>query len=361
MIVRAFLPILVGALLLAPRAGLSQSAAASPPAASAPPTLTALTQPSSTWLRFSGPSRIQGPSPLELPSSFQGRFSLTVDGSSVARSQGVFSVPPRGAPARLLSEPRGMSAGLIVRSLSYPGLPNITAKRYLRGGVLALAATGGLGMSGFKHFEYRDRQDEFGAFAADRALDERKARNSWAKYAGATWAISAVDYAIRPRLAIEESTPSRFTLSVPTITRGGVLWRSVLVPGAGQDFANQRVRGTLWLGAALAAGAGLVVADGMVERDQTDADWAEAFLDSAGPSELPARLRDVEVKRNDLQSSEDLRRGFRYAIVGVYLASLIDALLLPIHEAGVTRDGRVSATFAPLTPQGPSAQVTLRF
>lgn len=361
MIVRAFLPCLVAASLLAPRAGLSQTAAATPPAASAPSTLTALTQPSGAWMRFRGASGIQGPSPLELPPSFQGRFSLTVDGPTVARSQGVFSVPPRGAPARLLSEPRGVSGGLIIRSLSYPGLPNITARRYLRGGTLALAATGGLVMSGFKHFEYHDRQDEFGAHAADRALDERKARNSWAKYAGVTWAISAVDYAIRPRLAIEESTPSRFTLSVPTVSRGGILWRSALVPGAGQDFANQRVRGTLWLGAALATAAGLVVADGMVERDQTDADWAEALLDSAGPTELQVRLRDVEVKRNDLQSSEDLRRGFRYAIVGVYVAGLIDAFLVPINEPAVTREGRVSTTFAPLTPQGPSVQVTLRF
>ena len=354
MTLRTLLPFLVAASLLLPRPGLSQTAPS-------PSTLTVLTQPGGAWLRFEGASRIQGPSPLELPPSIQGRFSLIAEGPTIARSQGVLYVPPRGAPARLLSEPRMMSGGLLVRSLSYPGLPDITARRRLRGGVLAAAATSGLVMSGIAHFKYHDRLDEFGAEAADRALDERKARNSWLKFAGATWALSAVDYWIRPRLAVEESTPSRITLSVPTISRGAILWRSALVPGAGQDFANRRVRGALWLGAALSTAAGLVVVDGMVERDQTDVDWAEALLDSAGPSELLVRLRDLEVKRNDLQSSEDLRRGFRYAIVGVYVAGLIDAFLVPIHEPAGTKEGRVSTVFAPLTPQGPSVQVTLRF
>jgi hypothetical protein len=365
MIVRVFLPLAVVASLLAPRPGNSQTAPANPPSASTasepPTTLTVLTQPGTAWLRFDGASHIQGPSPLELPPSFQGRFSLIVEGPNASRSQGVLYVPPRGIPAKLLSEPRSISAGLLIRSLSYPGLPDITAKRHLRGGVLMVAATGGLVMAGISHFEYRDRLDRFGAQAADEALDERKARNSWVKFAGATWAVSAVDYWIRPRLAVVESNPSRVTLSVPTISRSGILWRSALIPGAGQDFANQRVRGALWLGAGLAAAAGFVVADGMVERDQTDADWAEAYLDSSGPAELTVRLRDLEVARNDLHSSEDLRRGFRYAMIGVYLAGLVDALLVPTHSPAAVPESRVSTMILPVTPNGPAVQVTLRF
>jgi len=359
MILRSFLLLLIVASLLAPRVGSSQTASTSPPVGT-PTTLTALTQPTSTWLRFDGPSRIQGAAPLELPPTFQGRFSLVVEGATVARTQGVLYVPPRGLAARLLSEPRGFSGGLVVRSLSYPGLPNITAKRPVRGLVLAGAATGGLVAAGFAHFEYRERLDEFGGNSGDRALDKRTARNSWVKYAGATWAVSAVDYWIRPRLALEESTPSRLTLSVPTVSRSAILWRSALVPGAGQDYANHPGRGALWLGATLAAAAGFVVADGMVEEDQTDVDWAETLVDSAGPSELLPRLRDLEVKRNDLQSSEDLRRGFRYATIGVYLAGLIDAFLVPT-QGPATKESRVSASVAPLTPNGPTVQVNLRF
>ena len=359
MILRSFLPLLIAASLLAPRAGSSQTASTSPPAGTQT-TLTALTQPTSTWLRFDGPSRIQGAAPLELPPTFQGRFSLVVEGATVARTQGVLYVPPRGLPARLVSEPRGFSGGLIVRSLSYPGLPNITAKRPARGLILAGAATGGLVAAGLSHLEYRERLDEFGGNAGDRALDKRIARNSWVKYAGATWALSAVDYWIRPRLGLEESTPSRVTLSVPTVNRTSVVWRSVLVPGAGQDYANHRIRGALWLGATLAAAAGFVVADNMVVEDQTEVDWAEALVDSAGPSELLPRLQELEVKRNDLQSSEDLRRGLRYATIGVYLAGLIDAFLVPT-QGPATKESRVSASFAPLTPNGPTAQLNLRF
>ena len=348
--------------LLVPRVGSSQTASPSQAAdpASTQTTLTALTQPTSTWLRFDGPSRIQGAAPLELPPTFQGRFSLVVEGNTVARTQGVLYVPPRGLPARLVSEPRGFSGGLVVRSLSYPGLPNITAKRPARGLILAAAATGGIVAAGLAHLEYRERLDEFGANSGDRALDKRIARNSWVKYAGATWAVSAVDYWIRPRLGLEESTPSRITLSVPTVSRSAILWRSALVPGAGQDYANHRARGAFWLGAALTAAAGFVVADGMVEEDQTEVDWAETLVDSAGPSELVVRLRDLELKRNDLQSSEDLRRGLRYATIGVYLAGLVDAFLVPT-QGPATKESRVSASMAPLTPNGPTVQVNLRF
>ena len=358
MIVRSLLPLLIAASLLAPRTGSSQTA--STDAVATPTTLTALTQPAPTWLRFSGPSRIQGASPLELPPTFQGRFSLVVEGPTVARTQGVVYVPPRGQAARLMSEPRGFSGGLLVRSLSYPGLPNITAKRPLRGLVLAGAATGGLVAAGLAHLEYHERLDEFGGNAADRAAVKRIQRNSWLKYAGATWAVSAVDYWIRPRFALEQSTPSRITLSVPTVSRSAILWRSALVPGAGQDYANHRTRGAFWLGATLAGAAGFVFADGMVEEDQADVDWAESLVDSAGPSELQPRLRDLEVKRNDLQSSKDLRRGFRYVTIGVYLAGLVDAFFVPT-QGPATKESRVSASFAPLTPRGPAAQVNLRF
>ena len=372
MIVRPFLPILVAASLLAPQAAAQTTPGAAVPAAgSSPPTLTVLTQPAGVWLRFQGPSRIQGLAPLELPPSFQGRFSLVADGPNVARTQGVLFIPARGTPAKLLSESGAMSGGLLIRSLSYPGLPNITAKRPLRGGILAVAATGGLAASGYEHFKYRDRLDESGAEAGDRALDHRKARNSWAKFAGATYGISALDYMIRPRLAIEESTPARVTLSVPTVNRGGVIWRSVLVPGAGQDYANKRVRGALWLGAALTAAAGFVVADGIVERDQTDVDWAQAAIDSAGsgpfgPTEQLAhleRLHKLEVSRNDLQSSEDLRRGVRYALIGVYVANILDAFLVPTRGPGASMvpEPRVSTSLVPLAPSGPTVQVTYRF
>jgi hypothetical protein len=252
-----------------------------------------------------------------------------------------------------------MSMGLLVRSLNLPGLPDITAARWERGAVLAAAGAGGIFAASRAHLRYRDRLKEFGGFAADRARDERLARDSWARYTAATWALSALDYCIRPRLEIAETAPERVTVAVPALSRGAIVWRSLIVPGAGQEFANHRWRGALWLGTFLAAGAGLSVADGLVERDQTRVDWAEALVDSAGPSERAARLRDLETSKSDLQSSEDLRRGFRYAVMGAYIANVIDAMLVPVRPPAQT-EPRLS-TSIPITPHGAAVQATLRF
>jgi hypothetical protein len=210
------------------------------------------------------------------------------------------------------------------------------------------------------HRNYRDRLGEFGDYSADRARDERLARNAWARFTAATWGLSAIDYWLRPRLDIEEAVSERVVLSAPAITRGSVILRSLLVPGAGQEFANHRRRGARRLGAALAAGAGVVVADGAVERDQTQADWAKALIDSAGPSERASRLRDWERRKHELQSSEDLRRGLRYALIGAYFANVVDALFGPVGRP--VREGKARlSTSATVRPDRTEFQATLRF
>jgi len=348
--------------LLAPSTvnGQVADSAAPPVPAATHQVLTILTQPGETRLRLkSNASDVHGLAPLDLPGAFEGHFSVTVEGPAVARTQGSINIPSRGA-VTLLSEPRGVSLDLFIRSLNLPGIPDLAAGRVERGILLATSFTGGLVGATRAHLQYRDRLGEFGDYAADRARDERLARNAWARYAAATWAVSAVDYWIRPRIEIEEVANERVVISAPTISRASVVWRSLIVPGAGQEFANHRQRGAFWLGAALAAGAGIVVADGMVERDQTRTDWAKALIDSAGPSEVGLRVRDWERRKRDLQSSEDLRRGFRYALIGTYLVNIVDALVVP--TGGPAREGtRRVSTSAIVRPDGPELQATLHF
>jgi hypothetical protein len=343
--------------------GVSAQSAAPTPAtivSETRPVITILTQPTDTWVRLKGKhGHAQGRVPFDMPGTFHGRFTVDVKGEGVARTRGRIEVPRTGGPALLLSEPRGMSFELLVRSLNAPGVPAMTSGRFARGTVFATAAVGGLGAGVRSHLLYRDRLREFGPYAADRAADEKRFRDKWDLYVAGTWALSAVDYWIRPRLDLESSSPTQVTISAPPLSRGAVVWRSMLVPGAGQDFANSPGRGAFWLGATLAAGAGFIVAEGMVEREQTKLDWARAMIDSVGPSERPARQREAEQRKSDLQSNEDFRRGMRYAMIGCYVANLIDALLIPIH-APATPARRVS-TAIPVSPDGAAVQVTVRF
>jgi hypothetical protein len=282
------------------------------------------------YLSFSGPLEYRGTTPLDLTPSVVGRFSVEASGAGLARTQGVFFIPPAGAPPYILSEPRGMSAGLLVRALNFPGVPDISAHRAARGTVFVMAGSGAAFGAANKHLQYRDRLDEFGGFAAARAGDDRRARGSWLFYGAAVWGASALDYMIRPRFEIQESTPTRVTMDVSPASRGGALWRSLLVPGAGQEFANRPARGALWLGAALAAGAGIVAANIAVDRLETKAEWAAIYVDSAGPSERPQRLRELEVARNDVEQARDTRWGFGMTLAGIWVANLIDAAVMPL-------------------------------
>jgi hypothetical protein len=324
------------------------------------PGITILAEPYGVRLRFRGGLDMDGVSPLELPASATGRFSLAAKGEGIARTQGAFRIAAVGSPAELLSEPPGMSASLLVRSLSFPGFASYAAKREPRGIVLATAGAGAIFGAARSHLRYRDRLDEFGAYASDRVVNERRARDSWVRYGAAVWGVSALDYMIRPRFTTRESTPARLSILVPETTRGGSLWRSLLVPGAGQEFAGHRFRGSAWLGAALAAGAGIVVANVAVERKQTEVDWGEALVDSAGPSERPVRERELEVLRNDLQEAEDARRGSVIALFGIWAANLLDAAVMTVIKPPPTQPARLQAS-VPITPDGPTLVLRYRF
>lgn len=322
--------------------------------------VTILAEPLGIQLDFSGELSIRGRSPLELPPAATGRFSLLAEGAGVARTQGVFRIAGAGNQAEALSEPPGMSMGLLVRSLNFPGFPAITARRAPRGAILTLAGTGAIFGAVRSHLRYRERLDEFGDYAEDRTLDDRRARDSWIEYGAATWGLSALDNMIRPRFTVRETSTSRLALVVPSTTRGGSLWRSLLVPGAGQEFAGHRFRGSFWLSAALAAGAGMVVANVSVDQKQTKVDWAEALIDSAGPSERLLRQREWEVLRNQLQEAQDARRGMGIAILGIWAANVIDAAVMTVSPIPESEPGRLQASF-PISPDGPAVAIRYRF
>jgi hypothetical protein len=326
----------------------------------APPILTIFTTPKEGDISLYGSTKLGGKSPFDLPNSVSGRFNVVVEADGLSRTHGVVYLPPRGELPFLLSEPRSGSLALFLRGFNYPGVPSWSTARPYRAITLAAAGSGGLYMALHAHLSYRDRLDETGDFAEARARQERAHRNGWLIYSGGVWAMSALDYWIRPRLELVESTPTRLTVDVPQVTRVGALWRSLLVPGAGQEFANHRTRSTVWLGTVLFSAAGFVYADYRVNRESHELDVAEQAAAGAAPGNLEQALLRVEQEERDLSASRDLRTGFAIATAGFYALNLADAAVMWLSLPHPTQP-KVAVVQPIVSPEMTGAAVHLRF
>lgn len=295
-----------------------------------PPILTLFTVPKDAYVVLKGRTDLAGYTPLDFPVTVEGKYSVRIRGAGYPPVHGVIYVPPRGQLPFVLSEPREGSLGLFMRGLNYPGVPALSSGRTARGVTLVLSASGGIFMAAKAHSDYRERLDEVGEYPEDRARDERGYRNGWLIFTAGTLALSALDYWTRPRFDLAETTPSRLTLDVPTVTRVGAVWRSLILPGGGQDLGNHRARGTVWLASIIAAGAGYVITDYRVNRDETDVKWAQIAVDDAGPGTIDQRLLELEQQERDLAASQDARRGFAIAGITLYSLNLLDAAIMPL-------------------------------
>jgi hypothetical protein len=325
------------------------------PPGAVPPAVSVSTIPEGLDLHLEGDMEISGPSPMELPVS-GGRYSVIAQGSRAARTQGVFRYQEDGQPPKWLSEPAGLSAGLIIRSLNYPGVPHIASKRAERGWPMLLAASGALGMATAAHVQLKDDLGTPGAVAGFDIREERHERNSWLIYGGAIWGMSALDYWMRPRFDAHVRA-SGLSLTVPAVSRGKVVGRSMFVPGAGQTYANHRTRGALWLVGVLAAGAGYTVGETMIASAQHDID-ENLYRAEQDPANSALYQDRVKAAKDDLASAEDLRRNFGYAGLGVYALNVLDAMVLSLHHKAEAEPMPVSATFG---PEGTRVALSFRY
>jgi hypothetical protein len=320
--------------------------------AAAPPVLTLLSSPPGASISIKGPTEVYGHTPMDLPSSVVGRFSMLAQGGGVARTQGEFEFGTLGERPTMVSEGPGMGPTLFLRSLNFPGFPDISAKRTTRGIVLTLAEVGALGMAAGAHVRYRNHLNESGAEEAIFAREERRIRNSWLAYGGAVWMASAVDYWMLPRFTVDEATANRLSLGIPTLSRAKVALRSLIVPGAGQEFANHGGRGALWMAGVLAAGVGYTAAHQALVHKRALLELNRLRYDAAtDPSEQLRFLREIGILHQDIRTAEDVRRGFGYGTLVIHAANLIDAMMLPLGPPAVRTAPRVSAAFSPFGPQ----------
>ena len=350
MLTRRAIPVPMCALVLSLLVPAGMAQAQLPDPAAGPPALTVLTRPPGVSLSIQGPTEVYGLTPMDLPSSVVGRFSFLAQGTGVARTYGAFDFGTRGEAPYPLSERSGMSASLFIRSLNYPGIPNMSTKRSLRGLPMLFAETGALTMATIAQVRYRDRLEEAGVIPGLKAREQRHVRNAWLIYGGSVWAVSAVDYWLRPRFTVHEATATRLSLGVPTLRRESVVLRSLLIPGAGQEFANHRTRGAFWVTAVLAAGAGYTVAETVVQRRHTQ---LAVLLTDPAPDPI-----EVVRLENDVRSAEDVRRGFAYGALVIYVANLVDAVILDLGPPASTAPARFSVGMSPV---GPRVGVSVRY
>jgi uncharacterized protein DUF5683 len=362
MIHRGYLLCLAAVLTLTPSLAQGQAPPLSPQASktSKPAALTIFTAPENATATLRGPGDLAGRTPLEVPPLMTGSFSIIVEGNGLSRTQGVIHLPPAGGLPFMVSEQPGVSLGLILRGINFPGVPNMAGGRLPRGVPLLTGALGAGIMAVRAHLYYRDRLDEVGEFAADRAQEEKNQRNDWIIYSAALWGMSAVDYWIRPRFSLNETTPTRLTLGVPRATRGGAIWRSILIPGAGQEFGNHRTRSVVWLSTVILSGAGYVVADYRYDRDVTDLKWAQIGVDNATPAELPTREAQLAQAQRSLDESKDIRRGAVVIGAAFYALNVFDTMIMRLKLEPPEKP-KVSSIAPIMLPDGPGVGVTLLF
>ena len=322
-------------------------------------TMTLMTSPPQGRLFLRGASEVTGSSPLELGPQWTGHYSVRVEAPGDAMASGSLDFLP-GAPPTSSSEPPGFSGKLLLRALYFPGMPQLLAGNPARGVAFLAAGLGGVGSVVRDHVGYRDKVKGTDFESRDEASDFRYARGRWTLYTSAVWGMSAVDYMLRARMQLVLSTSNRVVLGAPELTRGNVILRSAIVPGAGQDYANQRTRGFLWLSGTVMAGAAYFVADESHHRLLTKLHRAELRLLTATPSEIPALQADVIRFTNKERSSYDLLSGLGLAMAGIYAANIIDAGMLPLHSSESWKQSSTSIS-VPMQRGRVAVAITRRF
>jgi hypothetical protein len=312
--------------------------------------MTIVSNPAGAQVAIRGSSELMGTSPLELGPEWIGKYVVSLSAPGYASAEGAFYFPPRGNP------PYELSGNILLGSIHFPGVTALQSRRRERGIVLLAAGLGGLGAVVRDHLEYGSNKDKTDFTSQDRAEGFRYARDRWAIYTGAVWGMSAVDNVIRSRVKLLDASQTRLTIGAPKLNRSSVVWRSLLVPGAGQDYAAQRTRGFLWLGGTLLSGAAYLTAGESLHRIQTKLARADVLLAAAGPAEVADRQADVD-HFTDLESrSSRLVDRLALTTLVIYVANVIDAGIVPL--GGGSSGDKVSLS-APVGPR--HAEIALHY
>jgi len=143
--------------------------------------------------------------------------------------------------------------------------------------------------------------------------------------------------------------------------------RSAIVPGWGQYYTGQNVKGTMFLVAELAAAAGVLWTN--EKRDDAQTDYSEArleYLAADQVDEVEARYLEMKKAYDELFRWHEKRKQWSYAAAAIWLANLLDATILfpaPAQGGGYSSlpPGDDSGFFASIEPDRTTAGIVLRF
>jgi len=207
---------------LAPQARAQDSQGESPDVRP-PVAMTVLASPADARILLQGSSEVGGVAPLELGPQWNGRYSVVVSAPGYATARGALEFPQRGGRPASRSEPPQLTGMMLLRSLNFPGVPDLLSGNSGRGLALLTAGVGGTGAVLRNDLQYRTNHKRTDVVSQDKAYDFQYARERWSIYAGGVWGLSALDYILRPRMRLLQSTPTQVTIGTPRVTRSSVM------------------------------------------------------------------------------------------------------------------------------------------
>ena len=143
--------------------------------------------------------------------------------------------------------------------------------------------------------------------------------------------------------------------------------RSAIVPGWGQYYTGQGVKGTMFLAAEAAALSVVLWAN--EKRDDAQSDYTEArleYLAADQVDEMDRKFLKMKTAFDELHRWHEKRKQWSYAAAAIWLANVLDAtILFPSQSEGGGYSslplGEDSGFFASVEPDRTTAGIVIRF
>jgi len=142
----------------------------------------------------------------------------------------------------------------------------------------------------------------------------------------------------KTRLVIDPSKPMQFDVTLSRKTKFKAAIRSMVIPGWGQRYGDQKTKGYIFSFLAVGSVTAFLIADDdfRAKRDRYDDRLAEydALKESGTYEQLAAFKPSLDQAQEDAYDAETWRRAAVGAVIGAWSISLLDAIFFFPEEHG---------------------------